>query len=196
VPLALLHKNAAIYVLDFLCMRAFRLFFLLLPLPMLTAQERSRLERPQDVPEKLSAPASEKVILQVHASGSQIYVCQAGPDQKLTWILKAPEAELFDSHNQLVGKHYAGPTWKHTDGSEVTAKAVAREDAPEASAIPWLLLTAASHSRNGVFAGVSSIQRIHTKGGQPPSSGCDDAHRGAETKAAYSADYYFYSAPH
>jgi hypothetical protein len=93
----------------------------------------------------------------------------------------------------LIAKHYAGPTWKHHDGSEVVGKVAARLDSPDANSIPWLLLTAASHSGSGVFATVTSIQRLHTKGGQPPQSGCDDSHRDAETKSAYSADYYFYA---
>ena len=35
---------------------------------------------------------------------------------------------------------------------------------------PWLLLTATNHSGTGMLAGVSTIQRIHTKGGQPPAT--------------------------
>jgi Protein of unknown function (DUF3455) len=170
------------------------LFFSLLALFSTASAAAQQLARP-DVPEKLSPPATEKLILQVHATGDQIYVCKPGPDpdQKLAWILKAPDAQLFDSQNKVIAKHYAGPTWKHNNGSEVVGKVAARLDASDANAIPWLLLTAASHSGSGVFSTVTSIQRLHTKGGQPPQSGCDDAHRNAETKSAYSADYYFYA---
>lgn len=146
-----------------------------------------------EVPEKLSAPAAEHLILQLHATGSQTYVCQAGADQKLSWVFKAPEARLFDSSGQPVGEHYAGPTWKYNDGSAVVGKIAARQDAPDSSDIPWLLLTAADHAGSGVFARITSIQRLHTKGGQPPATGCDEAHRAAEIKSVYSADYYFYS---
>ena len=151
-----------------------------------------QLARP-DVPDKLSPPTTEKLLLQAHATGDQIYVCQPGLDQKLGWSLKAPDAQLTDAENKLVAKHYAGPTWKHNDGSEVVGKVAARLDSPDATAIPWLLLTAASHSGDGAFSKVTFIQRLHTKGGQPPQSGCNDAHRNAETKSAYSADYYFYA---
>jgi len=165
------------------------LLVLLIPfLPAIALQ----LSRPE-VPEKLAVPASENLVLQVHATGSQIYVCQAGPDQKLAWVLKAPEAELFDSKGEAIGKHYGGPTWKLNDGSEVVGKLVAKQDAPEAGAIPWLLVAAASHAGNGVLSGVTFIQRIHTKGGQAPASGCDDSHLGSEIKTSYSADYYFYA---
>lgn len=148
---------------------------------------------PTDVPQKLKAPASEELILAAHATGSQIYVCQAGTDQKFAWTLKAPDAELHDATGAVIGAHFAGPTWKHKDGSEVTAKLVAREDSPDVDSIPWLLLTATGHSGDGVLACVTTIQRLHTKGGQPPSAGCDQAHQGSEVKRAYSADYYFYA---
>ena len=145
-----------------------------------------------DVPDAIQAPAGQEVLLQVHAVGSQIYVCQVAADGKSGWILQAPDAELRDQHGEVLGRHYAGPTWKHKDGSEVTGKAVARSDAPDAGSIPWLLVTATGHSGQGVFSAVTSIQRVHTKGGVAPSvAGCT---QGAEVKSAYEADYYFYGA--
>jgi hypothetical protein len=166
-------------------------FLVLLALKPAAAQE---LTRP-DVPDKLAPPPGEQLLLHAHATGDQIYVCKPGPDpdQKLAWILKAPDAQLFDAQNKLIAKHFAGPTWKHNDGSEVVGKPAGKLDSPDASAIPWLLLTAASHTGIGTFSKVTFIQRLNTKGGQAPQSGCDDAHRNAETKSAYSADYYFYA---
>jgi hypothetical protein len=46
----------------------------------------------------------------------------------------------------------------------------------------------------GVLAGVTSIQRLNTQGGKPPSSGCDAAHVGRELRVRYSADYVFFAA--
>jgi Protein of unknown function (DUF3455) len=148
---------------------------------------------PTDVPEKLKAAASEKLTLAAHATGSQIYVCQAGPDNNLTWVFKAPQADLHDASGALIGSHYAGPTWKDKDGSEVTGKVVARQDSPDPDSVPWLLLRATGHSGSGVLDHVTTIQRLHTKGGQPPEGGCDATHRATEVKRPYSADYYFYA---
>ena len=163
-------------------------------LGLLMAASGQRTSSRPDVPANLEAPRGERVILKASASGSQIYICQAGADQKLSWVLKAPEAELFDGHRKSIGRHYAGPTWKLNDGSEVTGKAIARQDATDADSIPWLLLTVTGHSEGGTLSRVSTIQRIHTKGGQPPqASSCAESKRGTETRSPYSADYYFYA---
>jgi hypothetical protein len=146
-----------------------------------------------DVPDKIKAPFGEEVVLQAHASGSQIYVCQAGTDGKFAWALKAPEAELRDQQGAIVGRHYAGPTWKHNDGSEVTGKAAAKVDSPDSDSIPWLLVTATGHSGDGVLSHVTSIQRIRTKGGQPSTEDCNASKQNREVKSAYTADYYFYA---
>ncbi len=153
-----------------------------------------------DVPPTIAAPPDEDVVLMAHASGSQIYGCQAGPDQKFSWSLKGPEAELSDDKRNNIGRHFkgsTGPAWRLTNGSEVTGTRDASENAPDAADIPWLRLKT-GHSGNGDFAKVTTIQRIHTKGGQPPAAGCgcDAVHRDAEYKSPYSADYYFYAPSH
>jgi hypothetical protein len=147
-----------------------------------------------EVPDSIKAPAGEKIVLQVHATGVQVYGCQAGPDGKLVWTLKRPEADLFDQQGNKIGQHGAGPSWKHNDGSEVIGKVSARADSPSGS-IPWLLLNAANHSGNGVLSHVTTIQRIHTEGGQPPKAeDCNTPQTNSEAKIKYSADYYFYAA--
>lgn len=146
-----------------------------------------------DVPTAIQVPADEQVVLQAHATGSQIYTCQQGSDGKWSWTLKAPEAELRDQSGALIGRHFAGPTWSDADGSVVPGEAVAHVTSPDAGSIPWLLLGATSHSGKGVLSRVAHIQRIHTHGGQPPAaSDCDASKHGSEIKSSYTADYYFY----
>ena len=67
------------------------------------------------VPDQIKAPAGEEVLLVTHASGSQIYICDL-TSGAYAWKLKAPDAELRDSQGTLIGHHFAGPTWKDTDG--------------------------------------------------------------------------------
>jgi hypothetical protein len=69
-----------------------------------------------------------------------------------------------------------------------------RADAPEAGAIPWLLLEANEHQGSGVFSTITYIQRLATTGGIAPSEGCDAAHAGEETRVPYEATYAFFYA--
>ena len=67
----------------------------------------------QQVPQQLQPPAGEGLLLRVHAKGDQIYTCK-GDAAQFTWVLKAPEAQLFDkdgnpSANILPG-HHGKPT--------------------------------------------------------------------------------------
>ncbi len=149
---------------------------------------------PPEVPESLKAPAGQEVILVAYAKGTQIYVCQQGSDEKYVWVFKAPEAELMDATGKKIIQHSAGPTWRHIDGSEVKAKVVAKQDASKPGAIPWLLLSATSHSGEGILSRVRNIQRIHTEGGvTPEAKSCEGAAAGKEVGVAYTADYYFYA---
>jgi hypothetical protein len=150
-------------------------------------------ESPPDVPDAIQVPAGEEVVLYAHATGSQIYTCQAAADGKFGWTLKAPEAELHDRKDKVIGQHSAGPSWELKDGSEVTGKAAARVDALDPGSIPWLLVKVVSHAGSGQLASVTDIQRVHTHGGQAPAEGCDEAHKNAETKSGYTADYYFFA---
>jgi hypothetical protein len=147
-----------------------------------------------EIPASLQPPGGEKLALQTHATGWQIYTCSNSSDGNPKWTLKAPDADLLDKRGQVVGHHSAGPVWKYKDGSEVTAKAVAHAESPDGKSIPWLLLTATGHTGKGKLADVTSIQRVHTTGGQPPvAAECDASKTNTEARSSYTADYYFYA---
>jgi hypothetical protein len=105
--------------------------------------------------------------------------------------LVAPEANLFDGTGKKIAKHYAGPTWEDVDGSLVVGQVAAKIDSPDGHSIPWLLLTAKTTSGKGQFSRVLSIQRVHTVGGDAPSS-CDGSKPDKELRVPYKADYFFY----
>ena len=136
------------------------------------------------VPDALKAPAGEVVVVKAFAKGSQIYDCK---DDK--WVLNAPDAELTDERGAHLGRHYAGPTWELADGSKVVGEVAQKSDAPDAQAIPWLLLRAKSAEGNGALGKVTSIQRLDTVGGKAPAS-CGGQVR---LSVPYSATYYFYA---
>jgi len=146
----------------------------------------------QEVPKQIQPPVAEQLLLRVHAKGDQVYTCKADGAQ-FTWTLKAPDAQLFDKDGKPFGKHFAGPSWEATDGSRVTGKAVANAPSPDADSIPWLLVNIVSHEGSGVLSRATSIQRLNTKGGKAPASGCDASHTAQEVRVPYSADYLFYA---
>jgi hypothetical protein len=150
-------------------------------------------EEPPDVPETIAVPAGLEVVLYAHATGSQIYTCQPAADAKFAWVLKAPDAELHDRKDKIIGTHSAGPTWSLKDGSAVTGKAAAHVDSLSGESIPWLLVNVVGHAGKGLLDCVTTIQRVRTHGGMPPGDVCDAAHVNTESKSDYSADYYFYA---
>jgi len=138
-------------------------------------------------------PADAALLLEAAADGVQIYACEA-KDGRAEWVFKAPEAMLFDHDGRQVGTHFGGPTWKLEDGSAVVGEVVARADAPEAGAIPWLLLRAKSHDGSGALSRVAYIRRAETKGGAAPKTGCDISHVSQQARMRYSATYQFFTA--
>jgi hypothetical protein len=148
------------------------------------------------IPQKLNPAANESMTMIVPAKGVQIYECRAAKGQPgaYEWAFVAPEAQLFDTTGQAIGKHYGGPHWEAADGSKVVAKLIERADAPKASDIPWLLLGAKSVGPDGTFSKVTSIQRVNTVGGVAPQAGCSQANAGTPARIPYTADYYFFTA--
>jgi hypothetical protein len=148
----------------------------------------------EDIPANLAPPADSVLIYELGARGVQIYACEANADDPagFAWTFKAPEAELLNRSGQVVGRHFAGPTWQGLDGSAVVAAVLERAESPEAGAIPWLLLEAKGHEGSGAFSTIAHIQRLATVGGVAPTEGCDADHAGAEVRQPYEATYAFY----
>src|SRR5215471_15013094 len=129
-------------------------------------------------------PGTHELLLVAKGEGEQIYTCTDGK-----WTLKAPDAKLLDQQGAVIGTHFAGPTWKLNDGSEVKGKAVASQPSPDAGSVPWLLLQAIAGSGSGQFADVDYIRRTETHGGMPPQETCTSG----ESRQPYTATYSFYT---
>jgi Protein of unknown function (DUF3455) len=151
-----------------------------------------------DVPASLRPPAAETLFLEAHASGVQIYECAPRSDRPASyeWTFRAPEATLVDASGQPLGRHFAGPTWESRDGSSVVGEVKARDPGPSATAIPWLLLSAKATKGSGIFSATTSVQRVQTVGGVAPAQGCDASNASKTARVPYTANYYFYRAPH
>lgn len=144
-----------------------------------------------DVPAVLAVPEGNRLAFVLAAIGQQIYGCQATATG-YGWVLIAPHADLLKRNGRIAGSHYAGPTWEALDGSTVVGARVAGF-AADPTAIPWLLLSAASHTGHGKMSKVSFIQRLDTAGGLAPTKGCDAGHEGGQSAIDYTATYYFYA---
>jgi hypothetical protein len=137
------------------------------------------------LPAAIAAPG-ETVVLAVHAVGLQLYQCKPSADGKLAWTFTAPQATLTVD-GKVVGKHGAGPNWELLDGSLITAKAVGNAPGATENDILWLKLEVTSHKGAGQLDGVTTVQRINTKGGVM--KGACDRERGEGMP--YEADYVF-----
>jgi len=139
-----------------------------------------------ELPDAIAA-SGETTVLSVHAEGAQVYECKAGTDGKLAWAFREPIATLL-SEGKTIGRHYAGPSWEHADGSAVVGKAIGNAPGATPADIPWLKLDVASRRGSGVLTPVTTVQRINTHGGKLDGA-CEKA--GEFRSAPYSADYIF-----
>jgi hypothetical protein len=138
------------------------------------------------LPDAIAAPG-EAIILTAHAEGAQVYECKAGPDGKPVWAFREPIATLLVD-GKTVGRHYAGPSWEHNDGSAIAGKVTGSAPGATANDIAWLKLEVVSRRGSGILSGVTTVQRINTRGGKLDGA-CDEP--GTFRSAPYSADYVF-----
>jgi hypothetical protein len=138
--------------------------------------------------EQLAAPEGSTLVFRGFGIGVQIYHWNG-----TSWGAATPSATLFadaEGHG-AVAAHFAGPTWQSNSGGKVVGTVIDR-CTPDAASIPWLSLSGVADGP-GVFAKVTFIQRLHTVGGNAPSTSGSDV--GEERRVPYTADYLFYKAP-
>lgn len=138
--------------------------------------------------EQLAAPAGSTLVLRAFGIGVQIYHWNG-----TSWGAATPSATLFADAggHGAVADHFAGPTWQSNSGGKVVGTVTDR-CTPDAASIPWLSLSGVADGP-GVFAKVTFIQRLHTVGGNAPSTSGSVV--GEERRVPYTADYLFYKVP-
>lgn len=136
----------------------------------------------------LAAPAGSTLLLHAFGIGFQVYHWNG-----TSWGAPTPSATIYADAggNGQVATHFAGPSWESNSGSTVVGTVLNRCTVDPAS-IQWLSLTAVP-SGNGLFAGVTFIQRLNTAGGLAPATAGTTI--GQEARVPYTADYLFYDAP-
>ena len=113
-----------------------------------------------------------KIVAVLRGVGKQVYDCTGS-----TYTFREPIAGLFTSRGIPAGIHGAGPFWADFDGSKFIGTTAAPNgaavDSPvdPAKYIKWLKVAKVSTvGAGGLFSNVEFVQRIDTRGGQPPAT--------------------------
>lgn len=159
-----------------------------------SAQAAHAEPRASEVPSAIEVPDGNKEFLVGHAVGVQIHSCNA-TSTGFGWSFVAPRADLYGDNGKLIATHFGGPTWQARDGSTVVAERVDGVTV-DATAIPWLLLSAVSTTTGpdgDRLAATSFIQRSATTGGlSPAAADCNATTVGTTVEVPYTADYHFW----
>jgi hypothetical protein len=141
----------------------------------------------------LRVSADEEPAFMLSGNGVQVYECRLGLAEPNTyvWAFVAPEATLYEGSRTAA--RMASPNLVESASDRSSVSGFVRSMQPAGgNNLPWTVMRARPIGEDGQFAGVTSIQRVNTSGGMAPMGGCNADNVGAEARAAYSADYYFY----
>jgi len=166
---------------------------LLLLAAALAALPAAAITEPGGIAASLRVPASEAPAFVLNGNGVYIYQCRQALSDPNTyvWAFVVPDATLYDGSRSVARHATIGLYESLSDRTSVSG--VVRSSQPAGGAnLPWVLIRAQPIGESGLFANVSSIQRVNTTGGAAPSSGCGPDNVGEEARVAYQADYYFY----
>jgi Protein of unknown function (DUF3455) len=120
------------------------------------------------------------------ASGTQTYTCGADGTWPAASTPKATLTRLPFGGDRV--EHFAGPRWQAADGSTVVG--AVRTRVTRTGQLPWLLLDVTAHEGPaGALSPVTSVSRVLTRGGLPPTTSCTP---GATTSPSYTAVYVFW----
>jgi len=115
------------------------------------------------------------------APGKPIRQSSSGPS-------RPRKRTLFDLSGRKMGKTLCRSDWESDDGSRWSAKSKARDDGPDANAIPCCCWR--KTIRTGVF-GQTKLSAAAHAGGKAPAEPCDGRSR-ASRLGCLRATYYFY----
>ena len=167
--------------------------FLLAAAGLALALPAAALTEPSGLAAPLRVSAAEVPAFVLNGDGVYVYQCRPSLTvaNAYEWAFIVPDATLYDG-GRSVARHATVGTYEALDDRSSVSGIVRGMQPAGAANLPWVLIRAQPLSQSGIFAGVTSIQRVNTNGGAPPTTGCDATSEGAEARVAYRADYYFY----
>ena len=160
------------------------------PLLLAASQCLAAVGVPAGIAPQLRASANEAPDFMLRAAGEHVYECRAGQGG-YAWTFLNPDVTLFDG-TRSIGTHSTVGSWESSSDRSSTSGRVAATQPAGPGNLPWALYRTQSTTDTGLFAGVTSVQRVNTSGGAAPASGCTDTSLGTETRVAFTADFYFY----
>jgi hypothetical protein len=162
---------------------------LLLALPAAAA-----IAEPSGLTPRLRASALEEPAFMLSGNGVYVYQCLATAldPNAYAWYFVAPDATLYEG-SRSTGRHATSGLFEALGDRTSVAGVVHATQTGGPGNLPWALIRARPVGESeGIFQGVTSIQRVNTAGGAPPQGGCNADNSGGEARVAYNADYYFY----
>jgi hypothetical protein len=165
-----------------------KFFILALSLPALAA-----VNPPAGITSTIAASADEEPAFMLRGEGTHVFECKPLPNDpdRYAWFFSSPNTTLYDAGRPVARNASENMFEGIADRSTVSGVIRARQDGG-ANNLPWILMRAQSTPDAGLFAGVTSVQRVNTSGGAAPISGCDANNVGKEARTAFTADFYFY----
>jgi hypothetical protein len=141
----------------------------------------------------MRASAAEEPAFMLNGNGVYIYQCRQSAlnPNFYEWSFVVPDATLYDG-TRSVARHATVGVYESTSDRSSVSGVVRSTQGSGAGNLPWVTIRAQPLSEQGMFAGITSIQRVNTRGGAAPGGGCGPGNEGAETAVAFQADYYFY----
>lgn len=151
------------------------------------------IAEPAGLAPALRAPPGEAPAFALSASGAQLYRCSALTDaaNAYAWVPTAPDVTLFEGAHG-VARLAAQNQWESLDDRSSVSGVPRRIQSGGPGNLPWETLAAVPTGDSGIFANVTAIQRVNTRGGAAPQAPCNDANLGEEARVDFTADYYFY----
>jgi hypothetical protein len=150
---------------------------------------------PDGLARNLQPSADEQASFRLHANGIQVYECRAAETANggFTWAAVTPDATLYDTASGAdIATQKSVNLWESLSDRSSVSGVLRATQASGAGDLPWAYLRAVPTSEEGMFAGVTSIQRVNTRGGAAPASGCAADTLGQEARVPFTAEYYFY----
>ena len=148
------------------------------------------IPEPSGATARIRVAPNEEAAFVLSSEGVHVFECKPAVGG-YAWAFVAPDVTLYEG-GRSAATQTTPDQWDATSDRSSVSATVRSTQAAGPNALPWALMRAVPGSESGLFAGVTSIQRVNTSGGVAPATGCGASTAGSEARVPLTADYYFY----